>query len=1438
MNAYWKCTGPIRYIAELEYSGEARYVVRTSAYWLANLFIAVALTTAGCDCGSGGSNGTGDGGNNTGDGGNVQQDGGNQNGDGSVSTGDGGVDGGSDGGSTIVCKTTCAADDCGAVSDGCGSVIMCNQCSGVGEVCGLLRPNKCDVPPPPVCTPLTAAEACPGKCGAVSDGCSGTITCTGSNGGVSCTALQVCGGYSGNSAEANVCIDLPTCQPTTCAAQNVQCGTIGDGCEGTLDCTAITGGCTGGQVCGTGAQSGQCVDPPCTPSTAAQVCTGTCGIFDDGCGGQIDCDTASNGMGGTYACPAGYSCNMGMCSSNACVPIPSATVCAGKCGILSDGCSGSYNCDGTNGGVTCNGSAGETCGGAGTPNECGAPPCTPLTQAQACPAVGGNASCGQVSDGCNGLIDCGGCGAGQSCGLNQANVCGTIPVCVPLSSSTACAGKCGQVSDGCTGTYNCNGTNGGVTCTGTDFCGAITPNQCGTPPTTCTPSTCASLGHSCGFAGDGCGNTLNCWPNGSGNQCADPTSQSCIANAMTGAQSCVQGTGGCTGSLCTSLPTCSPASPTQLTGTVRTPGRNNNGTLINQIPVPNAIVYIPGDPSVPLPTILTGVDGTNPLSCGRCADERLVADGQTILASAVTDYRGQFTLSGRIPVGVPFNIVIKAGKWRRVVQIPALAAGAACTTTALTTDQTRLNANSTDGLTGTQLPRVAFSTGDVDEMECVFYNMGISLSEFSAPSGSGRIHLYYGNGVGMCTGTFNCNYTSNPTNCANTTGCTWTGSACTGTSQCSARSRNVDAYGCTNGRNGCSVIQTSETNLYRVASTLNSYDMVVFDCQAGTNGDYPTYIANMRNYVNNGGRMFASHWAYNWITSDTTATTGMSNSAAWNGSGSATSDTAYISLPTGVTARTQANAIKSILFRDWLNYQNAITIDANGPHFTIGDPRDLAGATVGTSTDEWCYRTKGATEGPTQTPVAVQQLSFNTPYSAAANAICGRVAYSGFHVGGSGVSNDGGNFPNNCPAATLSTQELALAFMLFDLSSCVSQGDPPAPPQCTPKTAAQVCPNPNDACGFVSDGCGGVVDCGGCGAGYYCDGTICRQQQCQPATCASLGYNCGSPPDGCGGIARDAQGNVGCGTCAAGQTCGLGGPGLCGSSSCVQIPFATACPAGSCGQVSDGCGGVWNCGQCTSGLACGGAGVPNQCGAGSCSPIPQATACLNKDCGSVSDGCGGAYTCGTCTSPDTCGGGGMANVCGHPSCTPVGQATACAGKNCGWVSDGCSGAYSCGSCTGTQVCGATTPNVCGGGCTPTTCQTAGAECGAISDLCGGILQCGTCPAGQVCGAAGANKCGNATCTPATCNSLGAECGLIGDGCGNVLNCGTCTAPESCGGAGVANQCGIGTGACTPTTCAAQGIACGAASDGCGALLNCGGCPSGYQCQSGICITLN
>lgn len=135
-------------------------------------------------------------------------------------------------------------------------------------------------------------------------------------------------------------------------------------------------------------------------------------------------------------------------------------------------------------------------------------------------------------------------------------------------------------------------------------------------------------------------------------------------------------------------------------------------------------------------------------------------------------------------------------------------------------------------------------------------------------------------------------------------------------------------------------------------------------------------------------------------------------------------------------------------------------------------------------------------------------------------------------------------------------------------------------------------------------------------------------------------------------------------------------------------------------------------------------------------------------------------------------------------------------------------------------------------CNPKTCAVYPGTCGRQADGCGGLTDdCGVCTGSQTCGGGGTpNKCGGNVCTPRKCSALGATCGSVADGCGSLIDCGTCTSPQTCGGAGIPNTCG--NPACIPTSCEAQGKDCGPAGDGCGGTLDCGSCPSPLLCGGG------
>jgi hypothetical protein len=152
-------------------------------------------------------------------------------------------------------------------------------------------------------------------------------------------------------------------------------------------------------------------------------------------------------------------------------------------------------------------------------------------------------------------------------------------------------------------------------------------------------------------------------------------------------------------------------------------------------------------------------------------------------------------------------------------------------------------------------------------------------------------------------------------------------------------------------------------------------------------------------------------------------------------------------------------------FADWMAAEGVTS--AGNLQFALTDPRSLATG-LGSASEEFVFRQGG--NGRTQ------QFSFSTPYGAPAEASCGRVAYSGFHVaatGGSSTPFIDAVFPAHC-VGPLTDQEKVLLYMLFDLGACV--GGEPVPPPCVPLSCAEV----GARCGFAPDGCGALLDCGAC----------------------------------------------------------------------------------------------------------------------------------------------------------------------------------------------------------------------------------------------------------------------------------------------------------------------------------------------------------------------
>ncbi|HEY0462798.1 MAG TPA: hypothetical protein VGC79_01255, partial [Polyangiaceae bacterium] len=414
----------------------------------------------------------------------------------------------------------------------------------------------------------------------------------------------------------------------------------------------------------------------------------------------------------------------------------------------------------------------------------------------------------------------------------------------------------------------------------------------------CPKRTCAELGWACGYTVDKCNNEIDCATEG----LTCTANQVCIGG-VDGPTKCVTG-GGQACELCSAIPDCSQAggAVTHLTGRVITPGRSDANTG-NQIGVPNAIVYIVQTNKIEdLPAITAGIPSGG-TSCDRCEDQNF----GPVLNGTVTDATGHFKLDEFIPVGKEFLLVVKAGRFRRATRF-TLPQSAACQTTDLPTalpdNPTRLPRTMTDG-SAVNIPRIAVTTGRIDAIECVLSKMGLANAEFSNPaapvsSGPARVNLYRGGPKGNPTGA------------------------------------SIDA------------MTPHDSTLYGTPAQLESYDILVSDCE-GTDWDSngterAANGANVRQFVNRGGRMFASHLSFSWLNangtqpyaSGTPLETGLGPAATWS-----TNTNDMATLGTGVISQGRPNTSPRITnFSEWM--VNEKITSAPNYTFEIKEPRSLS----------------------------------------------------------------------------------------------------------------------------------------------------------------------------------------------------------------------------------------------------------------------------------------------------------------------------------------------------------------------------------------------------------------------------------------------------------------------------------------------------------------
>jgi hypothetical protein len=290
-------------------------------------------------------------------------------------------------------------------------------------------------------------------------------------------------------------------------------------------------------------------------------------------------------------------------------------------------------------------------------------------------------------------------------------------------------------------------------------------------PDGCMPISCTPVGGSyCGWIGDGCGGAMDCGSCPMGQVCGGRRPSICAAPCP----------------LCPQIAECE-------SGVTQVRGRAVTGAATNPDPLYGAKVFIPniarGGKLPPL------IDGP---SCNRCTP---LAESEAVV-STVTALDGTFTLYD-VPVGIGIPLVVQLDKWRYETTIDVMP----CVTNELATGTARLPRTQSEG----NIPLTAVSTGNVDALECILRKMGVADSEFSNPTGPGRIHFYRNNGA---------------------------------------------AYDSTT---------PNQAALVGAQTTWDRYDQILFPCEGVQTSETPQALTSFIDYTSKGGRVIATHYSYTWL---------------------------------------------------------------------------------------------------------------------------------------------------------------------------------------------------------------------------------------------------------------------------------------------------------------------------------------------------------------------------------------------------------------------------------------------------------------------------------------------------------------------------------------------------------------------------------------------
>jgi hypothetical protein len=228
---------------------------------------------------------------------------------------------------------------------------------------------------------------------------------------------------------------------------------------------------------------------------------------------------------------------------------------------------------------------------------------------------------------------------------------------------------------------------------------------------------------------------------------------------------------------------------------------------------------------------------------------------------------------------------------------------------------------------------------------------------------------------------------------------------------------------------GGQTLTTADT-LWSTPSLLDGYDMMLMSCEGSDNvSRTAAQYAAVRGFADKGGRIFGSHWHHGWINPENQPYPEVVRfSSGAHG---------FEPPENPITVSIDTSFDKGKAFSQWLLHVGA---SSTAGQIGIKGAEHSVDSVVPGVAQQWIFGTDPQNNKP-----MVQYFSFNTPVG---QAECGRMVFSDVHVS-AGAGTDSGKvpFPTGCTSQDLSPQEKALAFMIFDLSSCVQPDkDPVKPP--------------------------------------------------------------------------------------------------------------------------------------------------------------------------------------------------------------------------------------------------------------------------------------------------------------------------------------------------------------------------------------------------------